>query len=145
MSHQVGQLWHRQPPLSSNLSGIKTSVTSANINVCWTLNTFEPFKSAESKRCHLKGHFFFFSSGSPGLKKPVRSELVILQSLSSTFSTLLLTKYFSPKFSEDKKKNVFHWDKGAYSQVWCYVFWERRDKWRKDKVLLTDLGCFPPL
>lgn len=30
------------PPLYSNLCGIKTSIGLLNINVCWTLDTFEP-------------------------------------------------------------------------------------------------------
>lgn len=41
------------PLLSSNLSGIKTSIGLLNINVCWT--RLNPLKGTESKRCHLKG------------------------------------------------------------------------------------------
>lgn len=45
------------PLLSSNLSGIKTSIALLNINVCWTLNTFEPAQSCRIKEVPFKGLF----------------------------------------------------------------------------------------
>ena len=45
------------PLLSSNLSGIKTSIGLLNINVCWTLNTFEPTQSCRIKAVPFKGLF----------------------------------------------------------------------------------------
>lgn len=50
------------PLLSSNLSGIKTSIALLNINVCWTLNTFEPTQRYGIKEVPFKGFF------PPGLK-----------------------------------------------------------------------------
>lgn len=46
------------PLLSSNLSGIKTSIALLNINVCWTLNTFEAAQRRRIKEVPFKGPFF---------------------------------------------------------------------------------------
>ena len=45
------------PLLSSNLSGIKTSIGLLNINVCWTLNTFEPAQRRRIKVVPFKDLF----------------------------------------------------------------------------------------
>lgn len=45
------------PLPSSNLSGIKTSIALLNINVCWTLNTFEPAQRCRIKEVPFKGLF----------------------------------------------------------------------------------------
>lgn len=49
--------WHSHPLLSSNLSGIKTSIALLNINVCRTLNTFEPSQRRRIKEVPFKGLF----------------------------------------------------------------------------------------
>lgn len=63
------------PLLSSNLSGIKTSIALLNINVHWTLNTFEPAQSRRIKEVPFKRPFFTRSLGS---KPPVCSVVVTL-------------------------------------------------------------------
>lgn len=45
------------PLLSSNLSGIKTSIALLNINVSWTLNSFEPAQRHRIKEVPFKGSF----------------------------------------------------------------------------------------
>lgn len=45
------------PLLSFNLCGIKTSISLLNINVCWTLNTFEPAQRRRIKAVPFKGLF----------------------------------------------------------------------------------------
>lgn len=51
------------PLLSSNLCGIKTSIGLLNINVCWTLNTFEAAQRRRIKEVPFKNLFFLQITG----------------------------------------------------------------------------------
>lgn len=51
------------PLLSSNLSGLKTSIARLNISVCRTLNTFEPAQSCRIKGLPFKGPLFHQITG----------------------------------------------------------------------------------
>lgn len=64
-SKAEGECPANNPPLSSNLSDIKTSMMQPNINVRWTPATFEPAQKAQNQRSAIwKGPFSSTSLGS---------------------------------------------------------------------------------